>query len=95
VDCTRVGGTAVITGAVAAGSEVVLDGLGMLLKNVRANVEGGSIPDLFTPLLVDLWQKGDFPFDRLFGRAYAHRDIAEAIAGMESGQVIKPVVTYS
>jgi aryl-alcohol dehydrogenase len=67
----------------------------MLSRNVRANIEGGSIPDLFIPLLVDLWQKGDLPFDRLLGRAYAHRDIAAAIAAMESGQVIKPIVTYS
>lgn len=94
VDATRVGGTAVISGAVAAGSEVTLDGLGMILKNIKANVEGGSIPDLFIPQLVDFWQKGQFPFDKLLGKTYAHADIAQAIAGMESGEVIKPVVLY-
>jgi aryl-alcohol dehydrogenase len=95
VDATRVGGTAVISGAVAAGSEVTLDGLGMILKNIKANVEGGSIPDIYIPLLIDLWRKGDFPFDRLLGRTYAHADIAQAIAGMEGGEVVKPVVLYS
>ena len=94
VDATRVGGTAVISGAMAAGSEVTLDGLGMILKHIKANVEGFSIPDLYIPLLVDLWRQGEFPFDRLLGKTYAHADIAQAIAGMESGEVIKPVVVY-
>jgi aryl-alcohol dehydrogenase len=94
VDATRVGGTAVVSGAVAAGSEVTLDGLGMILKNVKANIEGGSIPDVFIPRLVDFWQNGEFPFDRLIGKTYAHADVNQAIAGMESGEVIKPVILY-
>jgi aryl-alcohol dehydrogenase len=94
VDGTRVGGTAVITGAVAAGSEVKLDGLGLLLKNIRANPQGSSIPDLFIPLLIDLWRRGEFPFDRLFSRTYSVNEINQAIAHMESGEVIKPIIQY-
>lgn len=94
VDATRVGGTAVITGAMAAGAEVTLDGLGLILKSVKANIEGGSIPDVFIPLLIKLWRQGDFPFDKLLGKPFAHKDIAQAIQGMEKGEIIKPVVTY-
>jgi aryl-alcohol dehydrogenase len=94
VDGTRVGGTAVITGAIAAGAEVKLDGLGLLLKNIRANLQGSSIPDLFIPLLIDLWRRGDFPFDRLFSRTYSVHEINQAIAHMESGEVIKPIIRY-
>ncbi len=50
---------------------------------------------VLSPLLIDLWRKGEFPFDRLLGRTYAHADIAQAIAAMECGEVIKPVVLYS
>jgi aryl-alcohol dehydrogenase len=94
VDCTRVGGTAVITGGVAVGSEVKLDGLGLLLKNIRANIEGSSIPDLFIPLLIDLWRRGDFPFDRLFSHTYGLHEINQAVAHMERGEVIKPIIRY-
>jgi aryl-alcohol dehydrogenase len=94
VDCTRVGGTAVITGAVAAGAEVPLDGIGLLLKNIRGNHQGSSIPELFIPLLVDLWRRGEFPFDRLFSRTYSFPDINQAITDMEHGEVIKPIIRY-
>lgn len=94
VDCTRQGGDAVISGVVPAGSEVSLDGLGLLMKNIRANPEGGSIPQLFIPLLLDLWRKGDFPFDQLLGATYAHSDLMKALDAIDSGAVIKPVVVY-
>jgi len=94
VDCVRPGGSAVISGVIAPGAEVTLEGFPLIMKNVLGNVEGSCIPDLFIPLLLDLWQQGDFPFDRLLGTPYAHADIGKAIAGMESGEVIKPVVVY-
>jgi len=94
VDSTRMGGTAVITGAMAAGAEVTLDGLGLILKSVKANIEGGSIPDVFIPLLIKLWQQGDFPFDKLLSAPFAFKDIGQAIQGMEKGEVIKPVIRY-
>src|SRR5262245_61246689 len=50
VDCTRVGGSSVITGGVA---EVKLDGIGLLFKTIRGNHQGSSIPDIFIPLLID------------------------------------------
>ena len=97
VDATRVGGTAVISGLMAFGSEVTLDGPTLIMKNLCANVEGGSIPDLFIPRLVDLWRNGDFPFDQLIGKPYAHDDIAKAVAAMEErrgdqagGRVLRP-----
>jgi aryl-alcohol dehydrogenase len=94
VDCARVGGTAVITGGVAAGSEVTLDGIGLVFKDIRGNHQGSSIPDVFIPLLIDLWRRGEFPFDRLLNRTYGLNDINQAIRDMESGEVVKPVLRY-
>lgn len=94
VDCTRVGGAAVITGAVAPGAEVHLDGIGLLLKDIRGNHQGSSIPELFIPQLIDLWRRGVFPFDRLLSRTYRLADVNQAVADMERGEVIKPVIRY-
>ena len=95
IDCVRMGGgTAVISGAMVAGAEVTLDGLGLILKNVCGNVEGGSNPALFIPLLIEFWRRGEFPFDRLLSRTYRLEEINQAIADMERGEVIKPVIRY-
>jgi len=94
VDCTRVGGTAVITGAVAPGAEVPLDGLGLLLKDIRGNHQGSSIPELFIPQLIDLWRRGEFPFDRLLSRTYRLSEIDQAMVDMERGEVIKPIIRF-
>lgn len=93
-DCTRVGGVVVISGVAPAGAEVHLDGLGLLMRDMRANPEGGSIPRVFVPLLIDLWQKGDFPFDALLGEAYAHSDVNKALDAIDRGEVIKPILVY-
>lgn len=77
-----------------AGAEVHLNGLGLLLKSIRGNHQGSSIQELFIPILIDLWWRGEFPFDRLFSCTYSLSDINQAIADMESGEVIKPIIRY-
>jgi aryl-alcohol dehydrogenase len=94
VDCVRLGGTAVISGVVAPGVEVHLDGLGLLGRTVIGNVEGSSVPEEYIPKLVEFWRHGEFPFDKLTTRTYALKDINQAIADMERGDVIKPLVCY-
>ena len=54
-------------------------------------VEGESDPDSFIPQLIDLYQQGKFPFDKMV-RFYPFDQINEAIADSESGVTIKPVV---
>jgi aryl-alcohol dehydrogenase len=94
VDCVRTGGTAVISGVVAPGAEVKLDGLGLLGKTIIGNVEGSSVPEEYIPKLVEFWRHGEFPFDKLTTKTYALKDINQAVADMESGDVIKPVVRF-
>ena len=93
-DATRTGGTTVVSGAAAAGSEVPIDAMALFTKNILGNIEGSTVPGVYVPMMIDMWQRGIFPFDRLLGATYALEDIDSAIAAMESGEVIKPVIRY-
>jgi aryl-alcohol dehydrogenase len=94
VDCVRPGGTAVISGVLAPGAEIHLDGLGLLGRTVIGNVEGSSVPEDYLPKLIEFWRRGEFPFDKMTTRTYDLDDINKAVADMERGDVIKPVVLY-
>ena len=84
-----------ISGAVAPGSEVRLDGSMLRVKNSLGNVMGSSIPDVFIPRLIELWKRREFPFDRLSSRPYAFDEINQAILDMEHGDVMKPILLLS
>lgn len=43
--------------------------------------------------LIDLYQQGRFPFDRLV-RTYDFADIEKAVHDAETGEVFKPVLTF-
>jgi aryl-alcohol dehydrogenase len=63
-------------------------------RTVRGIVEGDSVPDVFLPRLIRLWEQGRFPVERLM-RHYDFDRIEEAVADAESGRVIKPVLRMS
>jgi aryl-alcohol dehydrogenase len=94
VDCVRLGGTAVISGVLAPGAAIPIDGLGLLGRTIIGNVEGSSVPEEYIPKLVEFWRHGEFPFDKMTTRTYALNEINQAIADMEKGDVIKPVIRY-
>lgn len=54
-------------------------------------IQGCSIPKLFIPQLIDLYEKGQFPFDKLL-TYFTFEHINEAISRMEKADVIKPVL---
>jgi aryl-alcohol dehydrogenase len=56
---------------------------------VAADHEGGR--DVFLPLPVELWERGDFPVDR-FMTAYDFERIEQAAHDAEAGAMIKPVL---
>ena len=61
---------------------------------VRGIIEGDSIPDIFIPQLIELFMQGRFPFDKLI-KTYPFAEINQAIAASESGETIKPVLTFA
>jgi aryl-alcohol dehydrogenase len=56
-------------------------------------IEGECVPQLFIPEMLDLYQRGRFPFDQMI-RTYPFDQINKAIDDMQSGSVVKPVLTF-
>ena len=58
---------------------------------IRGIVEGDSDPDVFIPELIDLYQKGQFPFNAMI-KAYPFARINEAVSDQAAGLCVKPVL---
>jgi aryl-alcohol dehydrogenase len=95
VDALAPQGFAALVGAAAPGTEATVD-IGAFLVNsptVTAVIEGDAVPQTFIPHLVDLYQAGRFPFDKLV-KTYPFSEINQAFADSEAGITIKPVVVF-
>jgi aryl-alcohol dehydrogenase len=88
-------GTCGVLGASAPGTEINLDEVHFMSggRRLMGIVEGESNPDVFIPLMIDLYRRGLFPFDRLV-TFYSMEQINEAIHDSESGKSIKPIVRF-
>ncbi len=93
IDALAIRGTCGIVGAPALGTEAAFDVNGVMTtgKRILGIIEGDSVPDLFIPRLVQLYQQGRFPFDKLV-KFYRLDQINEAAADSEKGITIKPIV---
>jgi aryl-alcohol dehydrogenase len=82
-----------IVGAPPLGSETTLDLTHLMAsgRTVRGIIEGDSTPNVFIPHMIDMYQQGRFPFDRLI-RKYKFSEINQAIADSEAGRAVKPVL---
>ena len=88
-------GHAAVVGAAALGTNANFD-IGSLLPmgiTVTMVVEGDSVPSSFIPKLVDLYERGLFPFDKLV-KAYPFDQINEAFDDSAKGITYKPVVIF-
>lgn len=89
VGALRPGGSC---GLVAAGGgELTLQPELFAGRSIRYIFEGDAVPQQFIPRLIDLWQQGRFPFDRLI-RTYPLSDINAAERDSADGTTIKPVL---
>jgi aryl-alcohol dehydrogenase len=89
------GGTVALVGAPAPGTEVSFEIGGSLLKGwrFRTIIEGDSVPQVFIPQLIRLWQQGRFPVEKLI-KTFPFTAINEAFEASASGEVIKPVLVF-
>lgn len=85
----RLGGVAGFVGIQTG--DLVLDGSALVGKTVIGILEGNTDPHTFIPRMIELWQSGRFPFDRLI-EEFPLSAINEAEAASLSGRVIKPVL---
>lgn len=90
--CGPMGVTAMIAPGVP-GTEVSIEMLGLLPgKSLRGVIQGDSVSKTFIPKLIDLWQRGQFPFDELITEYHGIDNLDAAAQAMSKGEVIKPVV---
>ena len=71
--------------------DLVLDSPAIVGKTMLGILEGSADPQTFIPRMIELWQAGSFPFDRMIEQFPLSR-INEAEQGSLSGQVVKPVL---
>ena len=57
-------------------------------------MEGDSVPQLFLPKLVGLWEQNRFPIEQIM-TFYDFDQIEQAAADAEAGRVVKPVLRMS
>jgi len=93
IDALAIKGRCGIVGAPALGTEASFDVNGVMTtgKTILGIIEGDSVPDLFIPSLVELYQQGRFPVDRLV-KFYTLDQINQAAEDSEKGVTIKPIV---
>jgi aryl-alcohol dehydrogenase len=93
VDCLAPRGTAAMLGLGAAGTEIHLDMLELLLtgRTVLGVTEGDARPADFIPRLVELHKQGRFPYDKMISK-YRFDEINKACEDSESGVAVKPVL---
>lgn len=96
IDALGILGKLAIVGAPPLGTLAQFDVNDLLLagKTIIGVVEGSSVPKTFIPELVDLYQKGLFPFDKLV-KFYNFDDINQAASDSESGITLKPIIKIS
>ena len=92
LDSLAMTGTVVMAGSAPAGTRTSLSMSALLNgRAVRGTIQGDSEARTLVPRLIELYRQGCFPVDRLVS-GYRFGDIQRAIADMESGQAIKPIL---
>ncbi len=81
-----------VCGLVGAGGDaLVFEPNALFGKTVVGIFEGNADPKQFIPRMIELWNDGRFPFDRLI-KTYTLSQIDEAEQASLDGSVIKPVL---
>jgi aryl-alcohol dehydrogenase len=95
VDSLAVRGTVGVVGASRAGTEASIE-IGSTMSRgwtLKMIIEGDAVPQVFIPRLIELWQRGRFPFDRII-EEFDFAEINKAFDAAEDGSVIKPVLVF-
>ncbi|MCL7715290.1 NAD(P)-dependent alcohol dehydrogenase [Stenotrophomonas mori] len=82
-----------VVGAPRMGTKAAFDINELLMggHSIRGIVEGDSVPKVFIPQLVQLYQQGRFPFDKLV-RFYPLEQINQAAEDSTKGITLKPIL---
>lgn len=86
-------GACAIVGASGPDAEITLNETHLMSagRKIFGVVEGAANPDTFIPMLIELWQDGRFPFDKLV-RFYEFEQINQAFEDSAKGKTVKPIL---
>lgn len=95
INVTAPGGTVGLVGVPPPEGQIPVTLLDLLVKGVtlRPITEGDANPQIFIPQMIDLYQQGRFPFDRLVTK-FPFDKINDAVHAAETGKAIKPVLVF-
>jgi aryl-alcohol dehydrogenase len=94
LEALRTPGVCATVGLQAMENDITIDQGHLLLgRTLTGVVEGGADPRVLIPRLIDLWQQGRFPFDRLVQR-FPFQRIEDALEAGRTGKVVKPVLVF-
>ena len=94
VDSLHAHGTCILLGTPPFGTKIELDWIGIVSgRTVLGAPFGGDTPTVTIGKLLELRAAGELPVEKLV-RTYPFADIEKAIADMESGATIKPVLVF-
>ncbi|HVV08130.1 NAD(P)-dependent alcohol dehydrogenase [Amycolatopsis sp.] len=94
VAATHNTGTTCLIGSGPAGTEVGLPLRDLVVgRRIRGVVEGDSVPQVFIPLLLDLWAAGRFPVEALLS-TFPADGLNDAMDALREGRAVKPVVVF-
>lgn len=91
--CLQSQGVLVCAGVSAPGSKLEIDIAHLLYqgRSIRGTIEGDAVPQDFIPRMVDWYRQGLLPLEKLVS-PYPFPHINQAVADMQQGKVIKPVL---
>ena len=93
LEVLRTPGICATLGLAGLENEIRIDQGHLLLgRTLTGVIEGDADPAEFLPQLIAMWQRGEFPFDKLI-RTFPFEDIGRAISAARDGSVVKPVLT--
>lgn len=92
IDCLLIGGTCALVTVPNHGAPFEFSALNLLFGRKMVGVlEGSSVPEVFIPRLIDLYQQGRFPMDKLV-TYYPFARINDAIADSVAGKTVKAIL---
>lgn len=95
IDALGIGGTVALVGVAGATASVSFNP--MELQNKRITIKGSimagdhGVPDVFIPELIDFWQRGLLPIEKLV-KHYSFDQINQAVHDAHDGSTVKPIM---
>jgi len=94
LECLQSPGTCASVGFQGMSNEITIDQGHLLFgRSLVGVIEGDAVPGTFVPRMIELYQQGHFPFDRLI-TTFPFEQVNEAIDAAHHGKVVKAVLTY-